>query len=126
MQWYRKNEKKETKRKVQWNREHKEIHYARTSNNRHQRRATKKETDITAEWLVWLKNITTYCPLTETKMTNVAGKDNSKQLDHIVPLSLGGKHTKSNVRFISRKANLTRPNDASDIWIHRNQIWSNL
>jgi 5-methylcytosine-specific restriction endonuclease McrA len=49
---------------------------------------------------------------------------NSKELDHIVPLGVGGTHTVGNVRIICRDCNLRRPKDGSDyvgpiaLWAH--------
>jgi hypothetical protein len=72
------------------------------------RRATYKETDITVEWLSALRTSTTICILCDEELLR-------PHLDHIVPLGVGGRHIKDNVRFVCDKCNLRRPKDGSDL-----------
>jgi hypothetical protein len=54
------------------------------------------------------------CPLCMCRMTDDCRTPTSKELDHIVPLNVGGTHTVANVRIICRLCNLRRPKDGSD------------
>ena len=73
-------------------------------------------TDITVEWLNNLFVKSTHCELCNCEMdNNGSAYPNGKQLDHILPLIVGGTHMKNNVRFICFKCNVSRPNDGSDI-----------
>lgn len=54
------------------------------------------------------------CPLCGVRLTSGLGKPNSKHLDHIIPLAIGGTHTHGNVRIVCRDCNLRRPKDGSD------------
>lgn len=78
------------------------------------RRARCKETDITPDFLVLLKEETRYCPLCGVKLVDERC-DDQYNLDHVTPLNIKGPHMKSNVRYICRKCNLARPDDGSDL-----------
>jgi hypothetical protein len=54
------------------------------------------------------------CPLCLCVLTDNPGTSMSKELDHIIPLNVGGTHTVANVRVICRGCNLRRPRDGSD------------
>lgn len=56
------------------------------------------------------------CPLCQVKMTDEPHRPNSKELDHIVPVTQGGTHTHGNVRVICRRCNQCRPKDGSDFF----------
>ena len=73
------------------------------------RRAKIKDTDITTNWLLNLKAVTTHCGICGRKLKDPI------HLDHIIPLNVGGLHTKSNVRYVHAKCNLSRPKNGSDI-----------
>lgn len=49
------------------------------------------------------------------KMTDVPMLWNSKELDHVVPIAIGGTHSLDNVRIICRRCNNLRPSDGSDL-----------
>ena len=72
----------------------------------HLRRPGITETDITPEWLVELYNTTKICVLCNVKLSNDVIYPNGKHLDHIHPLCRGGKHTRSNVRYICANCNV--------------------
>lgn len=76
-------------------------------------RALEKYTDITIDFLLQLKRQTQKCKLCNCVLTESIG-DQQRHLDHIIPLFIGGKHIASNVRYVCRKCNLTRPKDGSD------------
>lgn len=78
-------------------------------NARHKRRAKTKQTDITTKFLIDLKQNTSHCEICGKKL-----KDNI-HLDHIIPLNIGGTHTRLNVRYVHAKCNLQRPKNGSDI-----------
>lgn len=57
-------------------------------------------------------------------MTSKPNRPNSKQLDHILPLNIGGTHTVGNVRIICRTCNLARPKDGSDLAGWQPTLWA--
>lgn len=61
-----------------------------------------------------LRERTQICPLCDVRMTDVPLLPASKELDHIVPINVGGQHMISNVRIICRACNHARPRDGSD------------
>jgi hypothetical protein len=81
----------------------------------HKRRSVYKETDITIDWLIQLKENTKFCPLCKVELNDINKDPAQYNLDHIILLSLGGTHTKNNVRFTCRKCNLKRPKDGRDL-----------
>lgn len=85
---------------------------ARKRNREHAQRAGVS--DITNEQELAMRRKARDCPLCQVAMTNDNGQPNSKHLDHILPLNMGGTHTHGNVRIICRDCNLRRPRDGSD------------
>lgn len=83
-------------------------------NKNHQRRRAEVATDITAEYERAMRARAKRCPLCLVKLTDVAGRPSSKELDHIIPINVFGTHTIGNVRIICRACNLARPKDGSD------------
>jgi hypothetical protein len=83
-------------------------------NQLHKRRAIYKVTDITTEWLRNLYNDSHICPLCNNEMVEEPRKYLSKNLDHIIPINIGGTHTKDNVRVICARCNNARPRNGSD------------
>lgn len=61
-----------------------------------------------------MRRRTRKCKICGIFLTGKPGKPNSKQLDHIIPINIGGTHTHGNVRIICRTCNLARPKDGSD------------
>lgn len=110
---YQRNKEKIKKRVKEWRKTPKGKLGHQKSN--HIRRAKCKDTDITSDWLLALKENTNVCPLCGTKMDDDGRKINGKTLDHIISLISGGKHIKINVRYICRKCNVNRPQDNSDL-----------
>lgn len=78
------------------------------------RKATVRLTDITPEFDEALRAKAKHCPLCAAKLIDAPYLPNSKELDHIVPLNVGGTHTIGNVRIICRRCNQARPWDGSD------------
>jgi hypothetical protein len=72
------------------------------------RRAQQEDSDITADFLQQLKEETEYCELCGKYLEN-------PELDHIIPLAIGGPHYQSNVRYICKDCNIKRPRDGKDI-----------
>jgi hypothetical protein len=66
------------------------------------------------------------------ELTDIPFLLNSKELDHIIPLNIGGTHTIGNVRIICRKCNSSRPKDGSDyfgqlsLWCDNQEVASSL
>lgn len=81
-------------------------------NREHIRRAAVS--DITPEQETKMRRKARKCPLCGVFMTGKPWLPNSKELDHILPICMGGTHTHGNVRIICRKCNLSRPKDGSD------------
>jgi hypothetical protein len=84
------------------------------------RRVKYAPTDLTATDIKAMKDAVSVCPLCGIEMTNEpTGRrlkpTTAKELDHIVPLNIGGLHKRANVRVICRGCNLTRPRDGSDL-----------
>jgi len=76
---------------------------------KHKRRSMEKQTDITVEWLKQLKeNTNGICKICECEMTEENHHPNQYNLDHIIPISKGGKHIKNNVRYICRTCNMKK------------------
>lgn len=80
----------------------------------YRRKGKVRESDITLEYEVALRTRAKRCPLCDVKLTVTPYLPNSKELDHIIPLGMGGTHTIGNVRIICRQCNGTRPKDGSD------------
>lgn len=72
------------------------------------RQIDKSQTDITTEWLRESYKNTNTCVLCGIQLQNNGRYPDGKHLDHIIPLSRGGLHTRSNVRYICARCNLTR------------------
>lgn len=64
-----------------------------------------------------LRRTTQRCPMPGcgAQLTDTPYQPNSRHLDHIVPLNIGGTHTIGNVRIICLTCNLSRPKDGSDL-----------
>ena len=80
-------------------------------------KAFEKETDVSIDYLLKLKNEKKTCALCGIILTDSAG-DAQRHLDHIVPLCVRGNHRRSNLRFLCRKCNLSRPKDGRDNTTH--------
>lgn len=78
------------------------------------RRAMVKISDIAPAEETEMRRKARKCPLCGVFMTGRPRKPNSKHLDHIVPLNVGGTHTRGNLRIICASCNLRRPKDGSD------------
>tara|TARA_Y100000310_G_scaffold343310_1_gene450325 strand:- start:128 stop:817 length:690 start_codon:yes stop_codon:yes gene_type:complete len=84
-------------------------------NNNNSRRIVIKNTDITSDWLLELKENTKLCTLCNREMNDIRYHPRQKTLDHMIPINVKGTHTKNNVRFICLSCNCSRPKDGSDI-----------
>jgi 5-methylcytosine-specific restriction endonuclease McrA len=95
----------------QWGIDHPEKVNASRKQYFHKRRLILKDTDITIDFLIHLKEDAKICPLCGKEMIDISVPfhPDQKQLDHILPISLGGRHYKDNVRIICGKCNDSRP-----------------
>lgn len=75
-------------------------------NVRHKRRIAKQDSDITAEWLAQLYGTQTVCAYCGAAFSD----ELPATLDHIMPLSKGGTHTKNNVVLCCRPCNNAKGN----------------
>lgn len=127
-EYYKKNQQKRKQYNKSYYKQNKEVlckkqrDYNKTdkgkivdSNKRHKRRAQMKQTDITNEWLLNLKQNSFHCPICSCELNEIQYDSQSKNLDHIIPLNIGGKHIMNNVRYICQSCNLGRPEDGSDL-----------
>lgn len=97
---------------------------ARQSRKVSKRRTAQRFTDITAKYERELRRRTLRCGPCGIWMTSKPDQPNSKHLDHIVPICMGGTHTMGNVRIICRTCNLTRPKDGSDVTDDQLERWA--
>jgi hypothetical protein len=70
--------------------------------------------DITARQEAEMRRKARNCPLCKVRMVSEPNLPASKELDHILPIAMGGTHTLGNVRIICRRCNQRRPKDGSD------------
>ena len=78
----------------------------------HLRRQHCKDTDITLEWLTGLKEKTAICPYCGEWITD----DMILHIEHIKPLSIGGKHVMDNVVFTCATCNLVKHTQDYSDW----------
>lgn len=105
--YWKKNEGRKKERHKEYYEKNKEWFFDAA----YKRRAKTKQTDITTKYRVDLKTNTTHCEICGKKFKT----DDKKHLDHIIPLNIGGTHTRNNVRYVHAKCNLQRPKNGSDI-----------
>lgn len=86
---------------------------SRLKNNR--RRAAVVEGSLSSVRESELRSSATSCAVCSTGLTDRPRLQNSKHLDHIVPISVGGTHVEANVRIVCARCNLSRPKDGSDV-----------
>jgi len=81
--------------------------------------------DVTPEYLACLRKRAKRCPMPGCCIRMVDGglKPASKELDHIIPINVGGTHTIGNVRFICRLCNEKRPKDGRD-FVGQPTLWA--
>jgi 5-methylcytosine-specific restriction endonuclease McrA len=85
---------------------------AKERNRDHVKRAAVS--DVTAKQEAEMRRKARNCPLCRVRMTSKPHLPNSKELDHILPIVMGGTHTFGNVRIVCRSCNQRRPKDGSD------------
>lgn len=93
--------------------EYMRAHY-RDQTHRRRRATAEQHTDITPEYERSLRAKAKRCPLCNVRMVAEPYLPASKELDHMIPLNMGGTHTIGNVRIICRGCNARRPSDGSD------------
>lgn len=84
------------------------------SPSRRIRKEALRHTDVTAEYVERLVAASRNCPLCGVVMVAESHRPDSKEVDHIVPLNVGGTHTVGNLRVICGRCNRRRPKDGSD------------
>lgn len=82
--------------------------------NHRRRQAVALTSDITTTFEAALRAAAKRCPICDVHLVDEPKLPASKELDHIVPLNVGGTHTIGNVRIICRTCNRGRPWDGSD------------
>lgn len=78
------------------------------------REKTIRVRDLTIGAEIEMRKKARKCRLCRCWMTDKPYLPNSKELDHIVPLVMGGTHTFGNVRVICKTCNVSRTKDGSD------------
>jgi HNH endonuclease len=87
----------------------------RANNRRKRARRLAVASDVTAEVERRMRATAVRCPLCAVRLVDEPFTPASKELDHIVPLGIGGADVIGNVRIICRLCNLRRPKDGSDL-----------
>lgn len=80
----------------------------------YKRRTARRAHDVTPAYEAALRTKARHCPLCQVRLISKPHLPASKELDHIIPIVVGGTHTIGNVRIICRKCNQQRPKDGSD------------
>jgi hypothetical protein len=80
----------------------------------HARRTKLRMTDVTIDYERALRRKAKICPLCKVRLVSEPFTPRSKELDHILPINVGGTHTIGNVRIICRQCNQERPKDGTD------------
>ena len=114
-QWHKENHERRLEYLRRYRMENWEKVRAKERHHDHRRRAAMRITDLTPADELALRAARTYCPMPgcRKKMTDERGP-RQKSLDHIIPLGVGGRHTRDNVRVICLACNLRRPKDGLD------------
>lgn len=106
-EYYYKNRDKELQRKKKYFQRYKESGYSdkrrlyQRVNCRYRRLSAKCENPLTVEeWMDILKKSGFKC--------SVCGSSNDLTMDHLIPISKGGLHTKSNIGVKCRKCNSSK------------------
>ena len=94
----------------------KELSRLRLKNAMRYRVATKF-TDVSSSYEMNLRQSARRCAICDEMLTA------HRHVDHIVPVELGGTHTRDNLRVTCPKCNLSRPRDYSDIGEFQMNLW---
>ena len=86
---------------------------SRLKNSR--RRAAVVDGSLSAKRESEIRSAATTCSVCAAELTDTRWLPNSKHLDHIVPINIGGTHVEENVRIVCARCNLSRPRDGSDV-----------
>lgn len=113
-EYYQKNKEKILLHIKKYKENNRETVRATKRNYKYKRALQLKETDITKDFLLSLSKTSVSCEICGVGMIGAHGYKNSKQLDHIVPLNVGGKHERNNVRYICATCNNMRPMNGKD------------
>lgn len=97
-----------------WKTGNPEARKARDRAKTHKRRYATRTSDVTTTYEQELRAKAKRCQLCRVSLVAEPYLAASKELDHMVPLGVGGTHTIGNVRIICRACNLARPKDGSD------------
>jgi 5-methylcytosine-specific restriction endonuclease McrA len=98
--------------------------HARESRKNYRRRTATRLSDLTVADMRLLRQRTKRCPMCYVQLSDLPNRPDSKHLDHIIPVVIGGTHTVGNVRIICRTCNLSRPKDGSDLDGHQPTLWA--
>lgn len=91
----------------------------------HRRKTIGRYTDVTPAYEQSMREQAKQCQICRVQLIAAPYQPASKELDHIVPLNVGGTHTIGNVRIICRSCNLARPLDGSD-YVGPVTLWSSV
>lgn len=75
-------------------------------NRFHQRRSLIKKGDVTPKWIKQLRQTQTHCAYCGCKFT----ADLRSTIDHVIPISKGGTHTKDNIVLACQSCNSSKGN----------------
>lgn len=71
--------------------------------------------DVTTTAIRHMRCSARRCRVCAVFLIRVHGLPQSPEIDHIIPLNIGGRHVLANLRVLCRRCNLLRPKDGSDI-----------
>ena len=81
------------------------------------RRVATKFTDVTRSYEIRIRKSARWCAICGNRLAA------ERHVDHIVPIELGGTHTRDNLRVTCPACNLGRPRDYSDIGHFQMNLW---
>jgi hypothetical protein len=93
-----------------------QLHPEARRNARYRRRAVMRASDVSTRDLAALIADQRECAICCVRLSDEAHLPTSKQVDHIIPICVGGTHALDNLRIVCAHCNLTRPRDASDVF----------
>jgi 5-methylcytosine-specific restriction endonuclease McrA len=110
-QYYVQNIEKVKEKGKEYRIKNKDKILVKNRNRKNLMRTLEKESDINNKYLKYLLDLSSTCPMCYVEYNS----KQDKHIDHIKPISVGGKHKKNNIRVICKKCNLSRPKDGRDL-----------
>lgn len=109
-EYYAQNVEKVSARGKVYRQTHADAIRLKNRNRKNLLRSLSKKSDVDNAYLKDLLAESIICPLCGKAYLSTT----EKHVDHIKPIGVGGEHSRSNIRVICRRCNLTRPKDGTD------------